>query len=53
MNRTENEYNAPIDTIERLNENSSKLENRNTKDYRELNLLADLVVDDEEIYYPI
>ena len=42
-----------MEPIERLYENPNNIENQDAKGYFELNLLADLVVDYEETYYPL
>ena len=48
MIQTEEEYQATIERIENLLQNSDNIENRDTKGYIELNLLSDLVADYEE-----
>ena len=53
MIQTENEYNAIVERMEELLQNSENIENQAARGYVELNLLSDLVADFEERYYPI
>ncbi|MCM5663220.1 helix-turn-helix domain-containing protein [Galbibacter mesophilus] len=53
MIQTEKEYNAIVERVEELLQNSENIENKDTKGYIELNLLTDLVADYEERYYPV
>ena len=53
MIQTEKEYNAIVERMEELLQNSENIENQAARGYVELNLLSDLVADFEERYYPI
>lgn len=53
MIHTEKEYNAIVERVEVLLQNTSNIENEDTKGYIELNLLSDLVADYEEKTYPV
>lgn len=53
MIQTEKEYNAIVERMEELLQNSENIENQVARGYVELNLLSDLVADFEERYYPI
>lgn len=53
MIKTENEYKAILNRIEKLLENPDNIENTEATDYIELNLLSDIVADYEERTYPI
>jgi HTH-type transcriptional regulator/antitoxin HigA len=53
MIHTEKEYNAILERVEELLQNSDNIENQDAKGYVELNLLSDLVADYEEQNYPI
>ena len=54
MIQTEKEYNAIIERIETLLQDSNNIENENAIGYIELNLLSDVVADYyEERNYPI
>ncbi len=47
MIQTEKEYKAILERIEALLQNPDNIENRDAKEYIELNLLSDLVADYE------
>ena len=53
MIQTEKEYNAIIERIEVLLQDTDNIENTEAKGYIELNLLSDLVADYEERAYPV
>ena len=53
MIETEKQYDAILERIEELLQDSDNIENQNTKGYIELNILSDLVVNYEEKNYPI
>ena len=53
MIQTEKEYNAIVERIELLLQDSDNIENTESKSYIELNLLSDLVADYEERTAPI
>jgi|SRR5690606_15417194 len=53
MIQTEKEYNAIVERIETLLQDSDNIENTDAKGYIELNLLSDLVADYEERTYPV
>ncbi|MCH7399810.1 helix-turn-helix domain-containing protein [Belliella sp. DSM 107340] len=53
MIKSEKEYNAIIVRIEELLSNPDNIENTDSKNYIELNLLSDMVAEDEEKYIPI
>lgn len=53
MIQTEKEYDVIVERIEILLQNPDSIENKEAKDYIELNLLSDLVADYEERYHPI
>jgi HTH-type transcriptional regulator/antitoxin HigA len=53
MIQTEKEYNAIVERIEILLQDTDNIENTNAKGYIELNLLSDLVADYEERTYPV
>ena len=53
MIKTEKEYQAIVNRIEKLLENPDNIENPESADYIELNVLSDLVADYEERTYPI
>ena len=53
MIQTEKEYNAIVDRIEVLLQDSDNIENEDAKGYIELNLLSNLVADYEERTYPV
>lgn len=53
MIKTEKEYNAIVERIEMLLQDTDNIENTDTKDYVELNILSDLVADYEELNYPV
>lgn len=53
MIQTEKEYNAIVERIERLLQDTNNIENTDAKGYIELNLLSELVADYEERTYPV
>ncbi|MDQ7916922.1 XRE family transcriptional regulator [Mesonia sp. MT50] len=53
MIQTVKEYNAIVERVDSLLENSDNIENKEAKAYIELNLLSDLVADYEERTYPV
>lgn len=53
MIQTEKEYNAIVERIEILLQDTDNIENTDAKGYIELNLLSDLVADYEERTYPV
>ena len=53
MIQTEKEYNAIVERIETLLQDTDNIENTDAKGYIELNLLSDLVADYEERTYPV
>lgn len=53
MIQTEKEYNAIVERIEVLLQDSNNIENTIASGYIELNLLSDLVADYEERTYPV
>lgn len=53
MIKTEIEYNTIVSRIEVLLTNVTAIENTETKEYIELNVLSDLVADYEETYFPV
>lgn len=53
MIQTEKEYNAIVERIEILLQDTDNIENTEAKGYIELNLLSDLVADYEERTYPV
>lgn len=53
MIQTEKEYNAIVERIEILLQDTDNIENTEAKGYIELNLLSDLVADYEERHYPV
>jgi len=53
MIHTEKEYNAIVERMEELLQNSDNIENQEAKGYVELNLLSELVADYEERHYPV
>ena len=53
MIQTEKQYNAILERIEELLQDSDNIENQNAKGYIELNILSDLVADYEEQNYPV
>ena len=53
MIQTEKEYNAIVERVETLLQDSDNIENTDAKGYIELNLLSDLVADYEERTYPV
>jgi len=53
MIQTEKEYNIIVKKIEVLLQNPDTIENHEAREYVERNILADLVSDFEERYYPI
>tara|TARA_R110002050_G_scaffold11_6_gene169 strand:+ start:2757 stop:3116 length:360 start_codon:yes stop_codon:yes gene_type:complete len=53
MIQTEKEYNAIVERIEILLQDTDNIENTDAKGYIELNLLFDLVADYEERTYPV
>ncbi|MBU2951716.1 helix-turn-helix domain-containing protein [Tamlana agarivorans] len=53
MIQTEKEYNAIVERIEILLQDTDNIENTNAKGYIELNILSDLVADYEERTYPV
>lgn len=53
MIKTEKEYKALLNRIETLLEDPENIENTETPEYIELNVLSDLVADYEERTYPV
>jgi len=53
MIQTEREYNAIVERVEILLQNSENIENKEAQDYIELNILSDLIADFEENHYPV
>ena len=53
MIQTEKEYNAIVERLEVLLQDSDNIENEDAKNYIELNLLSNLVADYEECTYPV
>lgn len=53
MIQTEKEYKAIVERIETLLENPDNIENKEAKNYIELNILSDLVAGYEERTYPV
>jgi HTH-type transcriptional regulator/antitoxin HigA len=53
MIKTAKEYNAIVERIEVLLQDTDNIENKDAKGYVELNLLSDLVADYEERTYPV
>ncbi|MCH7413721.1 hypothetical protein MM213_09505 [Belliella sp. R4-6] len=53
MIKSEKEYNALIVRIEELLSNPVNIENTDSKNYIELNLLSDMVADFKEKYFSI
>ncbi len=53
MIQTEKEYNAIVERIEILLQDTDNIENTEAKGYIELNVLSDLVADYEERTYPV
>ena len=53
MIQTEKQYNAIVERIEILLQNSENIENQDGQGYIELNILSELVADFEENHYPI
>lgn len=53
MIETEKVYNAIVERIESLLQDTGNIENKDAKGYIELNLLTDLVADYEERAYPV
>tara|TARA_R110002072_G_scaffold110599_2_gene238422 strand:+ start:15260 stop:15619 length:360 start_codon:yes stop_codon:yes gene_type:complete len=53
MIQTEKEYNAIVERIETLLQDTNNIENTDAKGYIELNILSDLIADYEERTYPI
>ncbi|MEX0996163.1 MAG: helix-turn-helix domain-containing protein [Flavobacteriaceae bacterium] len=53
MIQTEKEYNAIVERVETLLQDTNNIENIEAKGYIELNLLSDLVADYEERTYPV
>lgn len=53
MLHSKKEYNAIVDRIEILLQDTNNIENTDAKGYIELNILSDLVADYEERNYPI
>lgn len=53
MIKTEREYNTIVARIEVLLKNSNAIENTETQEFIELNVLSDLVADYEEKTFPI
>ncbi|WP_293871453.1 helix-turn-helix domain-containing protein [Flavobacterium sp.] len=53
MIQTEKEYNAIVERIEILIQNSENIENQDAQGYIELNILSELVANFEENHYPI
>ncbi len=51
--QTEKEYNAIVERIETLLQDTNNIENKESKGYIELNILSDLIADYEEHYLPI
>jgi HTH-type transcriptional regulator/antitoxin HigA len=53
MIQTEKEYNAIVERIETLLQDTNNIENTDAKGYIELNILSDLIADYEERTYPV
>lgn len=53
MIQTEKEYNAIIERIEELLQYIDSIDNKDSKNFVELNLLSDLVANYEELHYPV
>lgn len=51
--QTEKKYNAIVERVEELLQNSDNIENVDTKAYGDLNVLSDLVAEYEERTYPV
>ncbi len=53
MIRTEKEYNAIVERVEVLLQNTENIKNEDSKGYVEVNLLSDLLADYEKRTYPV
>jgi HTH-type transcriptional regulator/antitoxin HigA len=53
MIKTQRDYNAIVERMEELLQNSDNIENKDAKGYVELNVLSDLVAEYEERNYPV
>ncbi len=53
MIHTDKEYNAIVERIEILLQNTKNIENQDSQGYIELNILSNLVADFEENHYPV
>lgn len=53
MIQSEKEYDAIVERMEELLQETDNIENQEARGYIELNLLSDMVADFEEQYYPV